>query len=63
MKKYLVKVMFEFEDDIVVMANDPYEANAIAEATLAEIYSISNSELDELLPFDSVIAYDPEETD
>ena len=61
MKKYLVKVMFEFDEDIEVEANDPYEANAIAEAVMAEAYSIVNNNTKELLPFQSIVAYDPEE--
>jgi hypothetical protein len=61
MKKYLVQVMFDFNDDIIVMANDPLQANAIAQAKMAEIYSVKNEEIDELLPFDSIIGYDAEE--
>lgn len=61
MKTYLVKVMFEFEDDILVQAEDVYQANAIAEQKLAEVYSVYNNELEDFLPFSDVIAYDPEE--
>jgi hypothetical protein len=61
MKKYTVKVMFEFQDEITVLANTPQEANKIAEQTLAPVYSVFNSETDEVIPFDELYGFDPEE--
>lgn len=61
MKKYTVKVMFEFQDEITVLANDVYEANKIAENTLGPVYSVWNSQTDEVIPFDEFYAFDPEE--
>ena len=63
MKKYLVKVMFTFEDDIVVMADDVYQANAIAQSKLGEVYTVYNNEIEEHFSFDDIIGYDPEEVD
>lgn len=61
MKKYTVKVMFEFQDEITVLADDVYEANKIAENTLGPVYSVWNSQTDEAIPFDEFYAFDPEE--
>jgi hypothetical protein len=61
MKKYTVKVMFEFQDEITVLANTPQEANKIAEQTLAPVYSVFNAETDEIIPFDELYGFDPEE--
>ena len=63
MKKYLVQVKFEIDDDIVVAADSPEQAIQLAVDTLATIYTVTNSEIDEPVEFDDIYGYDPEELD
>jgi hypothetical protein len=60
MTKYVAKLMLEYEADIVVQANDIYEANAQAEALANGTYAVFNKATEEYEPFSPTTDYDPE---
>lgn len=61
MTKYLVQVKFEFNDEIVVEADDVYEANSKAEEVLSNEYSVYQISTESYLDFEDIYGYDPEE--
>lgn len=61
MTKYLVQVKFEFNDEIVVEADNVYEANSKAEAVLSSEYSVYQISTEDYLDFEDIYGYDPEE--
>jgi hypothetical protein len=61
MTKYNVKVALEFRTDVVVEANDVYEANAKAEELVSGFYSVYDSDSEQNSSFDYITGYDPEE--
>lgn len=61
MKKYKVQVKFEFDDEVVVLANDPAEANEVAVRTLGSSYLVWNADTSDYLDWSDVYGYDPEE--
>jgi hypothetical protein len=63
MTKYVVKLMLDYEADIVVEANDIYEANAQAEALASGTFSVYNKDTEEFEPFTHITGYDPEGDD
>ena len=61
MKRYEVKVALEYRTSVVVEARDIYEANAIAENLVADIYTVYNSDSESNYSFNFITAYEPEE--
>jgi hypothetical protein len=61
MKKYVVKVSLEFRTDVVVEANDVYEANELARNIVSNNYTVYNTETEEWNNFGFITPYDPEE--
>jgi hypothetical protein len=61
MTKYNVKVALEFRTDVVVEANDVYEANELARNIVGNNYTVFNTETEEWDNFGFITPYDPEE--
>jgi hypothetical protein len=61
MKEYEVKVALRYDTSVIVEAKDIYEANAIAENLVADIYTVYNSDSEEHDSFGFITAYEPEE--
>jgi hypothetical protein len=61
MKKYNVSVALEYRTSVVVEAKDIYEANAIAENLVADVYTVYNADSEEHDSFGFITAYEPEE--
>ena len=61
MKSYRVQVTAEFNDELVIEANDPEEAKRIAENEIAEGYNVLQQDTKSYFDFDEVYAYEPEE--
>jgi hypothetical protein len=61
MKNYDVKVSLSYKTKVSVQANDIYEANAMAENLVADVYTVYNADSEEHDSFGSITAYEPEE--
>ena len=61
MKKYDVKVALRYNTSVSVEANDIYEANAMAENLVADVYTVYNADSEEHDSFGFITAYEPEE--
>jgi hypothetical protein len=61
MKEYEVKVALSYKTKVSVQANDIYEANAMAENLVADVYTVYNADSEEHDSFGSITAYEPEE--
>jgi hypothetical protein len=61
MKEYEVSVSLEYRTKVIVQAEDIYEANDVAQTTVAEIYTVYNSDGEQHEEFDYITAYEPEE--
>ena len=61
MKKYVVKVDLQFRTEVVVEANDVYEANELARNIVGNNYTVYNTETEDWHNFGFITPYDPEE--
>jgi hypothetical protein len=61
MTKYNVKVMLRYDTELVVEANDVYEANELAKDIVGNNYTVFNTETEEWDSFSFITPYDPEE--
>jgi hypothetical protein len=61
MTKYNVKVMLRYDTELVVEANDVYEANELAKDIVGNNYTVFNTETEEWDNFSFITPYDPEE--
>ena len=61
MTKYNVKVMLRYDTELVIEANDVYEANELAKDIVGNNYTVYNTETDEWDNFGFITPYDPEE--
>jgi hypothetical protein len=61
MTKYNVKVMLRYDTELVVEANDVYEANELAKDIVGNNYAVYNTETEDWDSFGFITPYDPEE--